>query len=715
LHRLVALACLSALCYPLPGADAPAVPDDWAFKPIARPAVPEPSGHKFSTTNPVDKFLLARLEAKGLTFAPPADKRTLLRRVYFDLIGLPPTPEEVEAFLKDTGTDAYEKVVEKLLASPHYGERQALAWLDLVRFAESDGFKADDTRPSAWRYRDYVIAGFNADKPYDRFVREQLAGDELFPGDADAVIATGFLRHFPYEYNAVDVELKRQDLLNDVTDTTAAAFLGLTLGCAKCHDHKTDPLTQRDYYRFQAFFAGFWPVEKPLGSPEQLAEAERKRAAWDARTAELRHQMAEIEKPVREKATAKERGRFQPEHAKLLDIPTEERTPLQRQLALLVEKQVYTRNKITAAQMKGVADRDKWEGMAKRMAELEKDRPADPPTVMAMTDLGAECPPTKLLKRGSWRSPGEDLAPGFLSAIDDRDANVTPTKLGTSGRRSALAEWIASPKNPLTARVMVNRIWQGHFGRGIVASPSDFGVTGDRPTHPELLDWLANEFVSHGWSVKHTHRLIVTSAAYRQGARGDGAGAKADPENTLLWQFPRRRLDGETLRDAMLAAAGLLNPKAGGPGVFPELPAEVKANNWKVSADPAERNRRSVYVFVKRNLRYPFFSLFDSPERTETCARRFTTTTAPQALTLLNDAIVIGYAKALAQRVEKEAGTEPDDVIGRAFARTLSRPPTTEERDAARKFLANHKGPSADAVTDLCHALLNLNEFVYVD
>ena len=742
LHRSVALACLLAVGYHLPAADAPAPPDDWAFKPVAKPAVPS-SAHR----NPIDRFLLAKLEAKGLTFAPPADRRTLLRRVSFDLIGLPPSPEEVEAFVTDTAADAFEKVVERLLASPQYGERMALGWLDLVRFAESDGFKADDTRPNAWRYRDYVIRSFNTDKPYDRFVKEQLAGDELFPGDADALIATGFLRHFPYEYNAVDVELKRQDMLNDVTDTTAAAFLGLTLACAKCHDHKTDPVTQHDYYRFQAFFAGFWPVEKPVGSPEQLAEIEKRRAEWEAKTAELRKELAAIEKPLRDKAMARERGRFQPEHAKLLDIPAAERTPLQKQLALMIDKQVYGRNKITASQMKA-DDREKWEGMAKRMAEFEKEKPADLPGVMAMTDLGPECPPTKLLKRGNWRNPGEDLTPGFLSAIDDRDAEVTPSKVGTSGRRSALAEWIASPQNPLTARVMVNRLWQHHFGRGIVGSPSDLGVTGDRPTHPELLDWLAGEFVnptipanrrreSPGggpsdpatspnpathvagsptpWSLKHVHRLIVTSAAYRQGARGDAAGAKADPENALLWQFPRRRLDGETLRDAMLAAAGLLNPKAGGPGVFPELPTELKAGNWKVSADAAERNRRSVYVFVKRNLRYPFFALFDSPDRTETCARRFTTTTAPQALTLLNDAIVIGYAKALAARVEKDAGTDRDAVIDRAFGLTLSRPPTTEERETARTFLADHKGSSADAVTDLCHALLNLNEFVYID
>ncbi len=685
------------------------LPPDWAFKPVSKPAVP-PSTSK----NPIDSFVLAKLSDKGQSLAAPADRRTLLRRVAFDLTGLPPTPEEVEAFLKDNSPDAFEKVVDRLLASPRYGERQALFWLDLVRFAESDGFKSDDFRPTAWRYRDYVIQSFNADKPYDRFVKEQLAGDELFPDDVNANIATGFLRHSPYEYNAVDVEQKRQDMLNDISDTTSAAFLGITLACAKCHDHKTDPITQRDFYRFQAFFAGFWPKDVPVISSAEHSILQTKQAEWDAKAAELRKQIEAIEKPVREKAMAKERFRFPKEYSSLIDVAMDERTPLQKQLTMLVERQVYSRVKIASAQMP-VADRAKWEGMAKQMAELEKDRPAEPPTAMVMTDVGPQSPPTHLLKRGSWRSHGDELEPGYLSAIDDRDASVKPTA-NTSGRRTALANWIADAKNPLTARVMVNRIWQQNFGKGLVGSSSDFGVTGDRPTHPELLDWLANQLssppVATGgpppWSIKRLHRLIVTSATYQQ-------SASKNTDNALLQGFPRRRLDGEALRDAMLASAGLLNVKDGGPSVFPELPAEIKAANWKVSADPADRNRRSIYVCVKRNLRYPLFSLFDSPDRVETCSRRFVTTTAPQALTLLNDAIVLGYAKAFATRVVKESGSDADKAIDRAFALALSRPPTSEERAAMRIFLKQHKGPFPDAVTDLCHSLMNLNEFMYID
>lgn len=694
---LLALAIVSP---PIRAADLPA---DWAYKPVVKPAVPRVGGTK--STNPIDAFIAARLSDKGLSLAAPADRRTLLRRATFDLTGLPPTPEEIDAFLKDDSPDAFERVVDRLLASPRYGERSALFWLDLVRFAESDGFKSDEFRPSAWRYRDYVIASFNADKPYDRFIQEQLAGDELFPGDLDAAVATGFLRHTPYEYNAVDVELKRQDMLNDMTDTTAAAFLGITLGCAKCHDHKTDPITQRDYYRFQAFFAGFWPTEVALISPGQKESLEKKRAAWSEKTAELRREMAALEEPVRKKAMARERFRFPREYSSLLDIAERDRTPLQKQLALLVGRQVYGRAKVAANQMPA-AVRGKWEGMNKQLAKFEKERPADPPTALAMTDVGPKCPPTHLLKRGSWRSPSDELEPGYLSAIDDRDAEVK-AMAATSGRRAALARWIADAKNPLTARVLVNRLWQQHFGTGIVATPSDFGITGERPTHPQLLDWLAIEFASSHWSVKRMHRLIVTSAAYRQ--------APATTENKLLCGFPRRRLDGEALRDAMLAAAGILNLKAGGPSVFPELPAEIKAANWKVSADPAERNRRSIYVCVKRNLRYPFFSLFDSPDRLETCSRRFVTTTAPQALTLLNGPIVAGIARNFGDRVLKDAGANPDKAIDRAFALALGRLPTTEERAAMGGFLKQHKGSFAEAVTDLCHSVLNLNEFLYVD
>lgn len=698
----------------LPTVQADDLPGDWAYRPIRKPSPPSgPAGQ-----HPIDAFLQAKLAEKKLTYAPEADRRTLIRRLYFDLIGLPPTPEEIDAFLKDSAADAYEKLVDRLLASPRYGERMAIGWLDLVRFAETDGFKADDPRPNAWRYRDYVIRSFNADKPYDRFVKEQLAGDELYPDEPDASVATGFLRHFPDEYNAVNLEQRRQEILNDITDTTASAFLGITFGCARCHDHKTDPIPQRDYYRVQAFFAGMWPVEAVLLSKIEREAYEKAQREWTAKTAEVRAAVTAIEEPYRSRDIKKQRGRFQDDYASLLDIPYEKRLPLQKQLAAMVEKQVYSRSGDVSKSMKP-AEKAEWQRLNARLSEMAHDRPADPPRALAMTDLSAS-PPTRLLKRGNWRTPGEEVSPGFVSTIDERDATVKPAA-SSSGRRAALAEWIASPNNPLTTRAIVNRLWQHHFSKGLVPTSGDLGVTGDRPSHPELLDWLASELVRPAqgapWSLKRMHRLIVTSAAYRQSARSDTRGARADPENRLLWQFPRRRMDGESLRDAMLAVSGRMNLTMGGPSVFPEIPPELQksAGQWKLSPNPADRDRRSVYVFVKRNLRYPLFSLFDAPDRNETCSRRFATTTAPQALTLLNDSLVLGFARDFAARVTKETGTDPEKTIDRAFLIALGRPPTSEERQAMTSFLKRHPGTFAEAAADLCHVLLNVNEFVYVE
>jgi hypothetical protein len=678
--------------------------EQWAYRPVRR-----------DLKGSVDAFVRAKLAEHMLTLAAPADKPTLLRRVTFDLTGLPPTPADLAAFLKDDSPDAYEKVVDRLLASPQFGERAALFYLDAVRYAETDGFKADDPRPHAWRYRDYVIASFNADKPYDRFLKEQIAGDELFPGDTAAVIATGFLRHYPDEYNAVNCEQRRQEILNDITDTVGAAFLGVTLGCCRCHDHKTDPIPQEDYYRIQAAFVGYKPTDVPLDATAQ-AEYERKLKAWEEKTADIRKQMADIEEPYRAKAVAKERMRFDSDYAKLLDLPEEKCTPFERQIRAMVAAQVYSAKRVPASSLAKGADKEKWEALSKELAKFDADKPKPPTTAMAMSEVGPTPPPQRLLKRGNWRTPGKELSLGVLTAITEDVPKAKPTEK-TSGRRTVLANWVASADNPLTARVAVNRIWQQHFGRGIVATASDFGATGEMPTHPELLDWLATELTAQKWSLKHIHRLIVTSATYRQASRGNESAAKVDPENKLLWQMPRKRLDGEALRDAMLSVSGELNPKAGGPSVQPELPAELREQHksWKATADAAERTRRSVYVAVKRNLRYPLFALFDSPDRCETCSRRFVTTTAPQSLALMNDSIVLDFAASLAKRVTTTAGSDPDQAIDTAFTLALSRSPTTEEQATAKAFLTKHKGPFADAVTDLCHSLLNLNEFLYVD
>jgi hypothetical protein len=714
-------------------AAAPSVAGDkpWAFRAPVRPAVPPLSNLTSQVRNPIDAFLLAKLEAAGLSFSPEADRRTLIRRLSFDLIGLPPTPAEVEAFVTDPAPDAYERLVDRLLASPRYGERWATPWLDLARYAETDGFKADDARPAAWRYRDYVIRALNDDRPYDRFLREQIAGDELYPDDPEALVATGFNRHFPDEYNAVNLEQRRQEILNDITDTTAQAVLGLTAGCARCHDHKFDPISQEDYYRLQAFFAAYRPADVPAGHHDEMEHYRAELRQWQEKTAGLRKRIGELEEPYRQKFLETRKKRFPKEYQDMFDRPAEKRSPLEQQIAYMVEKQVRATEAEVAKSMKPEA-RQEWQELQKQMAEAAHDRPPDPPSAMAMTDVGPVAPATHLLRRGDWRHPAKEVKPGFLSALDDRPVSVPDPKPGaaTTGRRAVLARWLSSADNPLTARVMVNRLWQGHFGRGIVATPGDFGAQGEPPTHPELLDWLACEFVARGWSIKQTHRLIVTSAVYRQVS--ESHTQPADPDNRLLWRQNRRRLEGEALRDAMLSVSGLLNPKAGGRSAVPELPEELAATpGWKVSPDPAERNRRSVYVYAKRNQRYPLFSAFDAPDANETCSRRYATTTAPQALMLLNSRATLDIARGLAGRVLADAGTDPAKVIDRAHRLALGRGPDADERETLRSFLDHQaallKGRKlppapagidpafAAAVADLCHALLSVNEFLYVD
>jgi hypothetical protein len=708
----------------------------WAWRSPVRPSVPVVKNEKW-VRNPIDAFILAKLEARNLSPAAEADRATLMRRVSFDLIGLPPTPEEIDAFVQDAAPDAYEKLVDRLLASPRYGERWAIHWLDLARYAETDGFKADDPRPGAWRYRDYVIHALNNDKPYDRFVKEQVAGDEIYPEDAGAWIATGFLRHYPDEYNAVNLEQRRQEVLNDITDTTAQVFLGVTVGCARCHDHKYDPITQEDYYRLQAFFAAFQPTERPVGDTKERQERQR---AWEEKTAEVRQRMAQLEEPYRQQFLDKRKARFTKDLQALLDIPLDQRTPMQRQLAVMVEKQVITTGDEVAKSMKSEIKKE-WEDLAKQLAEFAPQKPPGPPTAMTLTDLGPEAAPTHMLRKGDWQRKGKEVTPGSLSAIDGRASDVATSKPGakTTGRRAALAEWLTRSDNPLTARVMVNRLWQHHFGRGIVGTPSDFGVQGDAATHPELLDWLAHEFSAGGWSVKGMHRLMVTSATYRQASHANSQALKVDPDNRLFGRLNRRRLEGEELRDAILSVSGRLNLKSGGPSIYPELPAELgNVGRWPVSPAP-ERDRRSVYVFVKRNLRFPMFSILDAPDGNETCPRRNVTTTAPQALMLLNDRWALEEARWFAGRVLCEAGAKPEAVIERAYRLALGRAPDAEERQLMTAYLDKETeslrprmqtktpppGPLGEigdvdpaygaAIVDLCHSLINLNEFLYLD
>ncbi|HXA05411.1 MAG TPA: DUF1549 and DUF1553 domain-containing protein [Bryobacteraceae bacterium] len=698
----------------------------WAFQKVIKPPTPQPKNTTW-VKNPIDAFVLARLEEKNLTPAPPAGRITLIRRATLDLTGLVPTPEEVQAFVSDPSPDAFPKVVDRLLASPRYGERWARHWLDLARYADSEGFKSDETRPNIWRYRDYVIDSFNQDKPYDRFVREQIAGDELYPQDPAALIATGFNRHFPDESNARKLLERRQEILNDITDTVGATFLGLTFACARCHDHKFDPILQKDYYRLQAFFAATRIEDHlPLDFGEQHKEYERQYAEWDTKTRDIRAEMHQVIEPRLQALYKENFDKFPREIQSAITTAPPERTPIQWQMYYKARPQLDHSEEEAAGELNDAA-RQRWNALKADLAKFDAIKPAPEPVAQAMIDNGREAPKTHVLAVGVYDAYKEEVEPGFLSILDPGPAQIVPpADLNSTGRRSALANWLASVENPLTARVMVNRIWHYHFGRGIAGTPSDFGVMGDRPANPALLDYLAATFVETGWSLKKMHRLILLSNTYQQSTQFNPEAAKVDPEDRLVWRYNRHRLEGEAIRDSILEASGRLNFKMGGPGVFPPLPAGVVTRGgWKKQEDPSEADRRSVYVFVRRNTRYPMFEVFDMPDTHESCPRRNATVTAPQALELLNNELVLDWARSLASRVSNDAGLTPEGQVDRAWRFVYSRPATDGERKEAIEFLDRQRAmlsarmPAKEAqkaaLADLCHMLVNSNEFLYVN
>jgi hypothetical protein len=643
----------------------------------------------------------------------------------------------VEAFLKDSSPRAYDKVVDRLLQSPRYGERWARHWLDLARYAESEGFKADETRPNIWRYRDYVIRSFNQDKPYNRFVREQIAGDELWPSDLDARLATAFNRHYPDESNARNLMQRRQEILNDITDTVGAVFTGLTFGCARCHDHKFDPILQADYYRLQAFFANTRAADDVLlTSPGALEGYQKRLATWEEKTREVRSAMNALLEPRRKELVDDLFVKYPPEIQAAILKPDAERTPIEWQMFYKAKPYMNPDAEEVAKTLKGEA-RTQYATLKTDLQKFAELHPGELPVGVAMVDVNRTSPKTHVLSVGVYDAPLQEVQPGFLTVLNPAVAKIEPLPgQDSTGRRAALANWLADPKNPLPARVMVNRLWHHHFGRGIVATPSDFGSMGERPTHPQLLDWLASEFVRQSWSMKSMHRLIVTSNTYQQSSGYNETAAKVDLQNRLLWHFPRQRLEGEVIRDSGLAVAGLLNTKMGGPSVFPELPPGMESRGgWKVSEDPAERNRRSVYIFVRRNTRYPMLESLDMPDTHESCGRRNMTTTAPQALTLLNSKLTLEWAQAFAARVLQTAGAGASQQVEAAYQLAYSRKPDATELQTALGFLERQRGiiaargaavlalpvpapepvdrPAAAALVDLCHMLMNSNEFVY--
>jgi hypothetical protein len=675
-----------------PSAPAKAAPArSWAYQPLKRLDVPAVQ-HKAWVRTPIDAFVLAKLEAKGIAPSPDADRATFIRRATLDAWGLIPSPEDVAAFVNDKSPKAYEKLVDKLLASPHYGERQARRWLDLTRYADSDGYNTDGTRPNIWRYRDYVIKAFNDDKPYDRFVKEQIAGDELWPDSTEAKVATGFLRNFPDEINARDLNLKKQEVANDLTDTVGSVFLGTTVGCAQCHDHKTEKISQKEYYQLQAFLVNAsWRDDVPAVTGKALADYREKLAKWEEATKDIRAQQDALLKPIIDKLESDRLSGFVPETRVSITKPEAERSAYDRWIyhRNLWTLSGRTRNATNQLKTKDKEGYAKYEQLNEELKKFDYLKPKDPGTISTMTELGAEAPPTKVLFKGIYDRPLDEVQPAFPALLTDAKPVIQPTAT-SSGRRTALANWIVDPANSLTERVFVNRQWAQFFGHGIVDTLADFGKTGDKPTNPELLDWLAGDFVSNGWSVKKLQRQIMLSSVYRQSSavRND---VQADPDNKLLAVFPRQRLEAEQIRDSLLAASGLLEDKLGGPSVYPPIPSNFdvggQRNRWQTSENPHDWYRRSVYVFVLRNSPYPLLDAFDWANPQMVHNRREVTTTAPQALALVNSDLVFEWSKALAGRVIKEAGPNESAQIERAYQILYSRKPTAEEKTKLIGFL----------------------------
>ena len=699
--------------------------------------------------NQVDLFIGQKLEAKNLKPARPADKLTLLRRVTFDLTGLAPSPAEQAAFLADRSADAYAKVVDRLLASPRYGERQAQHWLDLVRYAETEGFKKDTLRPDAHRYRDYVIQAYNNDLPYDRFIRQQLAGDELEPQNPDALIATGLILLYPEDINASNMVQQRQEILDNVTENTGLTFLGMTIGCARCHDHKFDDIKQVDYYRWQACFAAILPNDDvSIASKQQVKEYQGKMQAWEKATKPIRDaidsELADDGQAAREDAIAA----YDPQTKAAIETPPEKRSCLQKQLAGEAEEWIESR--LERAYKRCPPDERKlYDKQDEELAKFDNMKPEPLPTAMSVFDGDGQLPQTCVLAGGNYLKPGQEVTPGFPAFLGASEPEIAPPEAQpkSTGRRSALAHWLTRPDHPLTARVMINRIWQYHFGQGIVATPNDFGVMGGNPSHPELLDWLAYEFVANGWHLKPIHRLLVLSATYCQSSQVDpkspdySTAIAADAADNLLWHARRQRLEGEELRDAALQIAGHLNLRMFGPSAQPELP-QVLADTrygWDPDKNAEDRNRRSIYVLAKRNMRLPLLQAFDQPDMLNSCPCRTNTTTAPQALEMLNGESTADAARQWGGKLLSECGDDEAKLVREAYADAYGRPPKDAEVKTAERFidqqaaeLSSEATPPADsqlpipmpikinrakaaAVVDFCHAVLCSNEFLYVD
>ena len=726
----------------------------WAYEPLHSQALPAVKQKAWVRT-PIDAFVLAKLEENGLAPSREVDRAAFIRRATLDVWGLIPTPQAVAAFVNDKSPDAYDRLVDGLLASPRYGERQGRRWLDLARYADSVGFTNDEDRPTAWRYRDYVINSFNQDKPYDRFIREQLAGDELWPDNQDALVATGFLRNYPDDSNSRDLVEKKYQNTTDMVDTVASVFLGSTVGCARCHDHKFDKVSEKEYFELQAFFANTNSRDDlPAVVGAQEKNYRQAFARWEAATADIRAKQQAILDGVRPAAIKYDKERFFDNTREALFKPQSQWNSFDRWINN--RYQIFAKDSGLANYLEESPDKALQEQYAqykkldkelKKFDKLKPRRGTD--RLSAVTELGhADAPPTYLLHAGDLRQPLEEVQPVIPAWFNPAGVPLAIAPLAnSSGRRTALANFIADPRNGGTARVYVNRVWGQYFGNGIAETVSDLGRAGKRPTHPELLDYLADEFVKQGWSTKKLQREILLSSTYRQASDYRAEAAAKDPDNKLLAVFPRLRLEAEQIRDSLLAASGQLNEEFGGPAVFPPIPKSAMTDNrvgaadWVASEDPLDFNRRSVYVFVKRSQPYPLLNTFDAAAADVVHSKREVTTTALQSLVLINSDVVFGWAQSLAGRVISETSGKEAKRLDRLFEILYSRSPDAFEKKALVGFLDSQDKlfrqklasgtfaasmpvglktvSSADdpvrlaSFVSLTHSLLGTNEFLY--
>jgi hypothetical protein len=726
----------------------------WSYIPVKAPAEPTVNNKTWVRT-PIDAFVLAQIEAKGLTPSPDAERTAFIRRATLDVWGVIPTPEEVAAFVNDTSPDAYEKLADRLLASSKYGERQARRWLDLARYADSTGFQGDQTRPNFWRYRDYVINSFNADKPYSQFVQEQIAGDEILADKQEGIIATGFLAGFPDNSNSRDLVQRKYQIQTDMTDTVGKVLLGQTVECARCHNHKFDKISQKDYYSLQSFFANTSAVDNiPAykGALEHKYEAQW--AKWEEATKEIRDKQKAILDPYREAGYKYHKERYLTDSRESIFKPKDQWNAHDRWvnhrlanvstdadiLGYLTDASQNKSNKDYSPEIALKAQ--EYKELDEQLKKSDNLKPTvGVPTISGVSELGhSDSPPSYVFFGGDHERKLEEVQPAFPEAITSEKPDIKPTPF-SSGRRTALAKWIASDSNPLTARVYANRLWEQYFGRGIVETVSDFGKAGQKPTNPELLDYLASSFVKNGWSVKKLHREILLSSVYRQSSNYREEVTKADNENKLLAVFPRKRLEAEEIRDSFLVASGNLEDKVGGPSVFPPIPAALGAapTQWVVSKDKKDQNRRSLYIFTRRSLPYPMLATFDMSTAQEAHSKRDVTTTPLQSLALFNSDVVFGWSQALAGRVINEAGSDETAQLDRLYQILFARKATDAEKETLKKFLDSHEKivrektsegkfavsiPTglkenkldpirAAAFVDLVHTVANSNEFIY--